>query len=159
MGSAVTATPAHAAGGPRGHDGSSHQKSVDWRRAKNRGARFVYVKATESHTYKNPYFRQQYNRSRSAGIIRGAYHFALPHKSSGRTQAAYFVRNGGTGRHRGFAADHALWLPRYGSSPGPLPAGWSYPAFWQYADSGRLPGDQNLFNGSTAQLKRFARGR
>ncbi|WP_415954130.1 hypothetical protein [Streptomyces sp. KLOTTS4A1] len=28
---------------------------------------------------------------------------------------------------------------------------------WQHDDGGRLPGGQNLFNGSTARLKRFAR--
>ena len=30
--------------------------------------------------------------------------------------------------------------------------------FWQYDDSGSLPGDQNLFNGSSTQLKQFAKG-
>jgi lysozyme len=30
--------------------------------------------------------------------------------------------------------------------------------FWQYDNSGTLPGDQNLFNGSLTQLKRFAKG-
>ncbi|MFE6485923.1 hydrolase, partial [Streptomyces sp. NPDC057757] len=30
--------------------------------------------------------------------------------------------------------------------------------FWQYDNSGSLPGDQNLFNGSMARLKELARG-
>ncbi|MFJ8307455.1 MULTISPECIES: lysozyme [unclassified Streptomyces] len=228
---ALTALPgASAAGKPLGHDVSSHQKNVDWGSAKDRGASFVYVKATESTTYRNPYFGQQYDGARQAGLVRGAYHFAVPDQSSGRTQAAYFVRNGGgwrrdgrtlppaldlehnpygkdakggssdkcyglspaamtdwitgfsdevrlrtgrrpviyttarwwndcTGGSRAFAATHALWLARYAASPGALPAGWSYWTFWQYANgSGSLPGDQNLFNGTFAQLERLAAG-
>jgi GH25 family lysozyme M1 (1,4-beta-N-acetylmuramidase) len=222
-GTALSALPAEAAGKPKGHDVSSHQKNVDWQSAKAKGARFVYVKATESHTYRNPYFSRQYNGARTAGILHGAYHFAVPDKSSGATQAAYFVRNGGawradgwtlppaldieynpyskhkcyglsktgtvkwikafsdevkretgrrpviyttahwwntcTGASRAFAANHALWLARYDAADaGALPGGWSYWTFWQYDNSGALPGDQNLFNGSLSGLKRLARG-
>lgn len=218
----LPATQAVAVSVPRGHDVSSHQKRVDWRKAKNRGARFVYIKATEATGYRNPYFTQQYNGSRNAGLIRGAYHFAVPNQSSGRRQAAYFVRHGGdwsadgrtlppaldiehnpystrrcsgmsrramvawirsfsdevkrrtgrrpviyttthwwnvcTGGSRAFASNHALWLARWSPTAGALPRGWSYWTFWQYDNGGRLPGDQNLFNGSMAQLKRFTRG-
>ncbi|MFI6350896.1 lysozyme [Streptomyces sp. NPDC050560] len=85
---------------PRGNDVSSHQGTVDWKKAYEAGARFSYVKATESTTYKNPYFRGQFDGSREAGMLRGAYHFALPDRSSGAAQAAYFLKNGG-----GWAAD------------------------------------------------------
>ncbi|WP_320779847.1 lysozyme [Streptomyces sp. CRN 30] len=223
-GTLLAEIPVSAAGKPRGHDVSSHQKDVNWSKARSKGARFVYVKATESHTYLNPHFTQQYNGSRKAGLIRGAYHFAVPNKSSGKRQAAFFVRNGGgwtgdgwtlppaldieynpyskkkkcygmskarmvnwikafssevkrltgrrpviytntnwwnkcTGGSSAFAADHALWVARYNTaSAGQLPGGWTYWTIWQHDNSGRLPGDQNLFNGSLAQLKRFARG-
>ncbi|MGW4978493.1 lysozyme [Streptomyces mirabilis] len=223
-GTVVAGTPVAAAAKPMGHDVSSHQKNVDWQSAKAKGARFVYVKATESHTYRNPYFGRQYDGARDAGILRGAYHFAVPDKSSGATQAAYFVRNGGawradgrtlppaldmeynpydkkhkcyglskarivswirafsdelqretgrrpviyttthwwntcTGGSGAFAANHALWLARYDSADtGALPAGWSTWTFWQYDNSGTLPGDQNLFNGSMARLRQFAAG-
>lgn len=106
--SALAEVPASAASPPKGHDVSSHQKNVDWSGAKARGARFVYVKATESTNYRNPYFSQQYNGARTAGIIRGAYHFALPNKSSGATQAAYFVRNGGRWSADGWTLPPAL---------------------------------------------------
>ncbi|MBC9731124.1 lysozyme [Streptomyces sp. TRM68367] len=105
-GAALAEIPAAAASGPKGHDVSSHQKNVDWQSAKAKGARFVYVKATESTTYRNPYFNQQYNDSRAAGLIRGAYHFAAPDKSSGRAQAAHFVTNGG-----GWTADGRTMPP------------------------------------------------
>lgn len=215
--------PAVAAGLPKGHDVSSHQKKVDWAKARAKGATFVYVKATESTGYRNPYFAGQYGGARRHGILRGAYHFALPDKSSGAAQAAYFVRNGGDWRadgrtlppaldieynpydrkHRCYGLGKArmvgwirsfsdevrrltgrppviyttthwwnsctggsralsanpLWIARPGaSSAGALPGGWSYWTFWQYGSRGRLPGDQNLFNGSLAQLRKFARG-
>ncbi|WP_328556279.1 MULTISPECIES: lysozyme [unclassified Streptomyces] len=223
-GATLTTLPAEAAGSTRGHDISSHQKNVDWRNARAKGARFVYVKATESTTYRNPWFARQYDGAREAGILHGAYHFAVPDQSSGTAQAAYFVHNGGawradgwtlppaldieynpygkrtcygldkaamvnwirafsdetrretglrpviyttthwwntcTGSSRTFAADHTLWLARYGATDtGALPAGWSAWTFWQYGNSGSLPGDQNLFNGSAARLKQLALGR
>src|SRR2546425_12631403 len=85
-GTGFAGTPASAASPPKGHDVSSHQKNVDWQKARAKGATFVYVKATESTNYRNPHFGQQYNGARDAGILRGAYHFALPDRSSGRTQ-------------------------------------------------------------------------
>jgi lysozyme len=63
-----------------------------------------------------------------------------------------------TGGSRAFGADHALWIARHGSGPGTLPAGWSTWTFWQYDTGGGLPGDRNLFNGSPARLRAFARG-
>ncbi|MFJ8105063.1 lysozyme [Streptomyces sp. NPDC096132] len=223
-GTALAGLPASAAEMPRGHDVASHQKTVDWEKAQAAGAGFVYVKATESTAYRNPYFAQQYGGAGDAGLLRGAYHFALPDKGSGKAQAEFFVRNGGdwsddgrtlppaldieynpydkrdrcyglskvamvawirafsdevlrltgrrpviyttthwwtlcTGGSPDFAPDHALWIARYGSADaGKLPAGWSSWTFWQYADRGALPGDQNLFNGSADQLARFSKG-
>jgi lysozyme len=107
-GIAAAGTPVSAASPPKGHDVSSHQKSVDWPRARSRGAAFVYVKATESHTYRNPYFRGQYDGAREAGIVRGAYHFALPDRSSGTAQAAHFLRNGGSWSADGWTLPPAL---------------------------------------------------
>jgi GH25 family lysozyme M1 (1,4-beta-N-acetylmuramidase) len=78
-----------------GLDVSSHQGNVDWPGVAAKGARFAYVKATEGTTYRNPYFAQQYNGSYQAGLIRGAYHFALPDVSDGVTQANFFVDHGG----------------------------------------------------------------
>ncbi|MDJ1133062.1 lysozyme [Streptomyces iconiensis] len=205
---------------PRGHDVSSYQGKVNWKRARTDGARFVYVKATEGTAYKNPHFKQQYGGAGAAGILRGAYHFARADESSGKAQAAHLVRNGGTWRGDGatlppaldleaaygktchglsragmrgwirsfsnevrrltgrrpvlytstrwwrtctgdsaaFARTHPLWLADWRGTPGPLPGGWHARALWQYANKGRLPGDQNLFNGTLTQLRKFARG-
>ena len=81
--------------GVQGMDVSGWQPSVNWQYEWNLGARFAYIKATESTTYKNPSFGSQYTGSYDVGMIRGAYHFAIPSVTSGKTQADYFVNNGG----------------------------------------------------------------
>lgn len=91
----VDAAPAHAAAKPAGIDVSGWQGDVDWKQWWGKGKRFAMVKATQATNYKNPHFAQQYNGSYKVGMIRGAYHFAEPNKSSGKAQAEYFVRNGG----------------------------------------------------------------
>jgi GH25 family lysozyme M1 (1,4-beta-N-acetylmuramidase) len=83
-----------------GIDVSGHQGNVDWAAQWNAGKRFVWTKATEGTGYTNPYFEQQYNGSYGQGFVRGAYHFALPDRSSGAAQATYFSNNGG-----GWSAD------------------------------------------------------
>lgn len=204
-----------------GVDVSSHNGSVSWSTAWNSGVRFAYVKATESTSYTNPSFAQQYNGSYGAGMIRGAYHFATPDTSSGAAQAAYFAGHGGgwsrdgrtlpgaldmeynpygstcyglspaglvtwmkdwfatykahtgrdavlytstnwwkqcTGNSTAFGAVNPLWIPRYGSSVGELPAGWDFHTIWQYTSSGPTVGDHNRFNGSADRLKALANG-
>lgn len=81
--------------GVQGLDVSGHQPSVDWQQQWNMGARFAYVKASEGNYYASETFGSQYQGSRSMGMIRGAYHFAIPNWSSGADQARYFVQNGG----------------------------------------------------------------
>ncbi|MBP3034796.1 lysozyme [Arthrobacter sp. zg-ZUI100] len=81
--------------GVQGLDVSSHQNNVDWLSAWNQGGRFAYVKATEGEYYKNPFYTQQYNGSANVGMVRGAYHFAIPTPGSAVAEANYFVNNGG----------------------------------------------------------------
>ncbi|MET7285237.1 lysozyme [Streptomyces sp. NPDC005573] len=107
-GAAASGPPAALAGLPRGHDVSSHQERVDWDAVRSLGARFVYVKATESTDYRNPYFGRQYGGAHEAGLTRGAYHFARPDRSSGARQAAFFLRHGGRGRADGRTLPPAL---------------------------------------------------
>ena len=80
--------------GVPGMDVSSHQGVVDWTKAAANGAKFAYVKASEGTEYSNPYFADQYAGAASAGMLRGAYHFALPNASSGAAQANYFLKSG-----------------------------------------------------------------
>ncbi|MEE4543280.1 lysozyme [Streptomyces sp. V4-01] len=204
-----------------GMDVSGYQGNVAWSTAWANGAKFVYVKATESTTYTNPYFAQQYNGSYNVGMIRGSYHFATPDTSGGATQADYFIAHGGgwsadgktlpgaldieynpygatcyglsqasmvswihafaneyhsregvypviystydwwstcTGNNSGFAATSPFWIAKYTSTAGTLPAGYGYYTFWQHADSGVFPGDQDYFNGDTSRLQALALG-
>ncbi|GAA0462327.1 lysozyme [Streptomyces stramineus] len=87
--------PPPLAASVEGVDVSSHNGNVPWTTLWNSGNRFAYVKATEGTSYTNPYFTQQYNGSYAVGMIRGAYHFALPDNSSGTAQANYFADHGG----------------------------------------------------------------
>jgi GH25 family lysozyme M1 (1,4-beta-N-acetylmuramidase) len=214
-GSAAAAAPV------LGLDVSGHQPIIDWSAVSSGGAGFVYVKATEGLAFVNPDFASQYDGSYQAGLIRGAYHFALPNVSSGAAQASYFVANGGgwsadgrtlpgaldvepnpygakcyglgpsamvawiadfadtyhalttrwpviyttsawwvacTGSYDGFAAQDPLWFASYGPAPGPLPGGWSTYTFWQDAPSGAFPGDQDIFNGTSAEMTQFVTG-
>jgi lysozyme len=55
--------------------------------------------------------------------------------------------------------DHPLWLAQYTSHPTEpkLPPGWKRWLFWQYSESGKVPGipgevDQSYFNGSAQDL-------
>ena len=78
-----------------GIDVSSYQRTVNWASYKSQKRVFAYVKATEGSSYRSPYFNSQYNGAASAGLIRGAYHFANPSGASGKRQADYFVKYGG----------------------------------------------------------------
>jgi GH25 family lysozyme M1 (1,4-beta-N-acetylmuramidase) len=96
---ASTATPATSSNsfppGIPGLDVSGWQTTIDWKQVWDNGARFAYVKATEGVSYTSSHFSSQYNGSYNVGMIRGAYHFAIPNISDGPTQANYFVQNGG----------------------------------------------------------------
>ncbi|QUQ67354.1 lysozyme [Kutzneria sp. CA-103260] len=61
-----------------------------------------------------------------------------------------------TGNWSGLSQTNPLFIARYSSSPGTLPAGWGTWTFWQFADSGTFPGDQDQFNGSAARLLALA---
>jgi lysozyme len=64
-------------------------------------------------------------------------------------------------------AQHDLWVAYYVNNPASinpgLPAGWSTYRFWQYSESGQVPGisgnvDLNYFNGSADDLLHYAGG-
>jgi len=82
-----------------GIDVSSNQGAINWASVAPH-VDFVYAKATEGTYYRNVDFANQYNGPYDYGVIRGAYHFAVPSNSSGTAQADYFVAHGG-----GWSAD------------------------------------------------------
>jgi GH25 family lysozyme M1 (1,4-beta-N-acetylmuramidase) len=113
-----------------GLDVSGYQGNVNWADYYNQGYRFAYAKASEGTYYTNPYFAQQYNGSYDVGMIRGAYHFAVPSDSSGATQAGYFLAHGGGWSADGRTLPGALDMEYnpysggdcYGLSPGAMTA-------------------------------------
>jgi GH25 family lysozyme M1 (1,4-beta-N-acetylmuramidase) len=202
-----------------GIDVSAYQGDINWKSVCPH-IDFSYAKATEGTYYTNPDFYNQYVGPYDCPLIRGAYHFAIPSNSRGKTQADYFVAHGGgwSGDGRtlpgaldieynpygsecygltqsqmeswiwGFVDEYAyrehaypviyttadwwrtcegnrgtfyrvdpLWIANYSASGGgPRPSGWGTYTFWQYRDSGSLPGDQDVFNGAYTQLKVLA---
>lgn len=202
----------------QGLDVSNYQGSVDWGAVVAAGGSFAYIKATEGTGFVDQRFGGNSAGAADAGVVRGAYHFALPDRSSGATQANFFVDHGGgwvadgitlppvidmeynpygptcyglskgqmagwvadfsdtvhnrTGRwpviytttnwwstctgDNGSLGDDPLWIARYSSTPGALPAGWDFFTFWQYADAGVFPGDQDIFSGGLDELHFFA---
>ncbi|KAH9022150.1 glycoside hydrolase family 25 protein [Lactarius hengduanensis] len=62
-----------------------------------------------------------------------------------------------TGNSAAFSSN-ALWIAHWATTIGTLPASWGFTTFWQYADSGPFPGDQDRFNGDAAGLSSFASG-
>ena len=63
-----------------------------------------------------------------------------------------------TGNLGDFTSTNPLWVARYASAPGALPYAWGFYTFWQYADSGTFPGDQDVFNGAYDRLQALALG-
>ncbi|MFI5593372.1 GH25 family lysozyme [Amycolatopsis sp. NPDC051758] len=62
-----------------------------------------------------------------------------------------------TGNNASFGAN-PLFIANYSGSSGQLPAGWTKWTLWQYADSGALPGDQDVFNGTPAEFAALTGG-
>ena len=59
----------------RGIDVSHHQGKIDWNKIKEEKFYFVYIKATEGGTYKDPEFARNWNEVSKVGLLKGAYHF------------------------------------------------------------------------------------
>lgn len=205
-----------------GQDVSHYQGNLNWDSQKKAGSEFAYIKATEGTSYVDSSFSANYKGTHDAGIIRGAYHFAQPAASSGKTQAEYFLKHGGgwsgdgktlpgaldlefnpsgntcyglspkkmvdwiqefsdtyhsktgrypviyttaswwnqcTGGSKKFGKNNPLWVARYANAVGSLPAGWDTHSIWQFADSGKLAGDNNYWNGDKAGLEKFAKSK
>ncbi len=109
----------------------------------------------------NPSGPTCYGLSRSAMVAWIASFTGTYHALTSRWPVIYTTRNwwsACTGGYTGFATHDPLWVARYATSPGPLPSGWSFYTFWQYAAHGTFPGDQDIFNGSSARLRNLATG-
>ena len=59
----------------RGIDVSHHQKQINWNLVSKDNISFVYVKATEGKTYKDPRFDENIKGALKVGLPVGAYHY------------------------------------------------------------------------------------
>ncbi|MFJ5994656.1 GH25 family lysozyme [Streptomyces sp. NPDC092370] len=77
---------------------------------RTKGARFAYVKATGVHRLPQSPPRPAVpgSTTREAGLVRGAHHFALPDRPSGRARAAPFARRAVTGPQTAWTPPPAL---------------------------------------------------
>lgn len=75
----------------RGIDVAQYQGAVDWKKVAEGGYSFVFVKCTEGTWYRSPTYGAQWQGARSAGIRRGAYHFARWAETRPIAEADFFV--------------------------------------------------------------------
>ncbi|MER6569720.1 lysozyme [Streptomyces sp. NPDC001093] len=109
----------------------------------------------------NPYGAECYGKSASQ-MVGWIADFLNTYKSlTGRDAVIYTATSWWsdcTGNYGGFAANNPLWIARYASDPGTLPAGWSYYTMWQYTSSGPAVGDHDKFNGALDRVQALANG-
>ena len=75
-----------------GIDVARFQGEIDWRKARNAGVSFVFMKATEGGDLLDPLFKDHWRGAKRAGIPRGAYHFYY-FCTAPEVQARWFIRN------------------------------------------------------------------
>lgn len=75
----------------RGIDVSAHNGEIDFRKVKDSGLEFVFIKASEGKDFKDKQFQKNYRTAGRAGLKRGAYHFFRFDKD-GVDQAVNFIQ-------------------------------------------------------------------
>lgn len=109
----------------------------------------------------NPYGATCYGLSQSA-MVNWIKDFTSTYKAkTGRDAVIYTATSWWTqctGNSSAFGSTNPLWIARYASSAGTLPAGWGFYTFWQYTSTGPTVGDHNVFNGALDRLKALANG-
>lgn len=73
-----------------GIDVSYWDAGIDWPKVRATGQRYVFVKATEAISYRDPTFDDNWFGAKKAGLLRGAYHF-FRCNTDARKQADYFI--------------------------------------------------------------------
>ena len=73
-----------------GIDVSDYQDPVNWSDLARQGIKFAFIKATEGRASKAATFKDKWQKAKSVGILRGAYHFFRPSRT-GEEQADNFL--------------------------------------------------------------------
>jgi GH25 family lysozyme M1 (1,4-beta-N-acetylmuramidase) len=95
---AASASPALS--GVQGIDVSVFNGAVNWSAVYRSGIRFAFIRASYATLHPDARFTSNWSGAAAAGVVRGAYQFALPNVSSGAAQARYFLVASG-GRPKG----------------------------------------------------------
>ncbi|MFD7615361.1 lysozyme [Streptomyces sp. NPDC059802] len=109
----------------------------------------------------NPYGDQCFGKT-AAGMVSWIRDFVNTYKArTGRDAVIYTATSWWktcTGNNAGFGATNPLWVARYDSTVGELPAGWGFYTIWQYTSSGPTVGDHDRFNGALDRVQALANG-
>ncbi|MFJ2265220.1 lysozyme [Streptomyces sp. NPDC087849] len=109
----------------------------------------------------NPYGDQCYGLSQ-ASMVSWIRDFVNTYKArTGRDAVIYTATSwwqACTGNNASFGATNPLWVARYSSTVGELPAGWGFYTMWQYTSSGPYVGDHSHFNGALDRVQALANG-
>ncbi|MET9254396.1 lysozyme [Streptomyces sp. NPDC048182] len=109
----------------------------------------------------NPYGAACYGKSASA-MVSWIRDFVNTYRArTGRDAVIYTATSWWTqctGNSGAFGTTNPLWIARYASSVGALPAGWGVQTMWQYTSSGPTVGDHDKFNGALDRVQALANG-
>ena len=109
----------------------------------------------------NPYGAQCYGKT-AAGMVSWIRDFVNTYKArTGRDAVIYTATSwwqSCTGNNASFGSTNPLWVARYNTTVGTLPAGWGFYTIWQYTSSGPTVGDHNHFNGALDRVQALANG-
>lgn len=64
--------------GDFGIDVSHHNGKLDWKKIKESGVKFAFIKASDGASFKDPRFKENYLGAKAAGVLVGAYHYFRP---------------------------------------------------------------------------------
>ncbi|GGZ76233.1 lysozyme [Streptomyces echinoruber] len=109
----------------------------------------------------NPYGAACYGKTQSAMVSWISDFLATYRARTGRDAVIYTATSWWTqctGNYAGFGSTNPLWIARYASAPGTLPAGWAFHTMWQYTSSGPTVGDHDKFNGALDRVQALANG-
>ncbi|MFJ5100516.1 lysozyme [Streptomyces sp. NPDC088554] len=109
----------------------------------------------------NPYGARCYGKSRTQ-MVDWIRDFLTTYRArTGREALIYTATSWWkecTGDYPGFGATNPLWIARYNTTVGELPAGWDVQTIWPYTSTGPIVGDHDRFNGSLERVVALADG-
>ena len=73
-----------------GIDVSEYQGNINFQSVRNAGIDIVYIRSSEGTNFVDPYFRQNYNRAKEAGLKVGFYHYVTARSTQQAIQEADF---------------------------------------------------------------------